>query len=425
MNQIIRDAYIDPKRGFVSAATLFNRLRGAHPTLKLEDVKDVLDRIDRKQQFQPIPKPKFDTISASKPRDAYQIDLADFSQLKRQNDNSSFIFVCIDVHSRYALWLPCKTKSIRDVRACLKAVFATMGHPKNITTDFESSILSNEVQDWLTSLGISHWAVTGVYKRNNAMAERNIRTLREMLTKMMATLGTRRYIGPLLAAANENYNSKIHRMIKATPHNVFNGVDKSQQIPIHQLHSIPIGAKVRVSKIDGFKDPLAKQSALKKWTKSIYTVIGFERRRYICKSDDTDAITKRMGYELQVIPSDTVTLYPSKNSVYTAKPQSGKAARAERTALQNEAALRRDEIDTANVQPSTRSAQRQPDDQSRFGIDKLLAKRKRNGHIEYRVKWYGYTEPTWEPRTFLSNPRKSKLSRHAFTELEREYNANN
>ena len=37
----------------------------------------------------------------------------------------------------------------------------------------------------------------------------------------------------------------------------------------------------------------------------------------------------------------------------------------------------------------------------RFKIEKILNRRKKNNRIEYKVKWVGFTEPTWEKRTEL------------------------
>jgi len=41
--------------------------------------------------------------------------------------------------------------------------------------------------------------------------------------------------------------------------------------------------------------------------------------------------------------------------------------------------------------------------ESTYNIDKILDKRKKNGHIEYLIKWIGYTneDNTWESRDNL------------------------
>ena len=138
----------------------------------------------------PLGKRTYDSIIASAPR--------------RENNGIALCLICIDVYSRYALWLQCRSKTTASGTAALQAVFDTMGEPKNLTTDFESAILSNDVQAWLVSKRIQ-----AERKRNNAMVERNIRTMREMVAKGFASYGTRRWIGPLIEALNLNYNSLV------------------------------------------------------------------------------------------------------------------------------------------------------------------------------------------------------------------------
>lgn len=316
--QIIFDAYNDPKQGFISASRLYRKLRDDHPNLNFtpREVHALLERIARKQQFQPLNSTidkRYDTIWAPQIRDNYQVDLADMANLKRQNDNVSFICIVLDVHSRYALWLPCKNKSIEYVKACLEAAFTLMGKPKNITSDFEAAVLSNEVQEYLTSLDIRHWPVKNEKKRNNSMVERNIRSLRELLQKAFASYGTRRWIGPLLPAVNENYNQSYNRMIKATPIDVWNGVADNAQVPKQHGYPFKVGDQVRVRKVVGFKDPLLKTSAMKTFTKAVYTITGRDGRRYVCQNNKTGATTARMGYELLLVPSNNTANEKSTN----------------------------------------------------------------------------------------------------------------
>jgi hypothetical protein len=325
---LIHQAFNDPKQGFISASRLYRKLRQQTPGITFKEVNDVLAREVRKQQFQPLPRPaKFDTISAPYPRANYQCDLADMQNLKGFNDGVGYVCLVIDVYSRYALWLPCRSKTIASVKACLEGAFQTMGTPDNLTTDLESAILSNEVQQWLTTKGVKHWGAHAENKRNAALVERNIRTMRELMTKAFASWGTRRWLGPMILSLNENYNNSVNRMTKATPLELWRG-EISSQVPVIQDSDFAVGDRVRVAKQVGFKDPLGKTSTMKTYSKAIYRVVRKDLRRFVCKNEKSGAETARMAYEMIKVPDKSLEFTAPKDSIYTTRVQTGKEAKA-------------------------------------------------------------------------------------------------
>jgi hypothetical protein len=446
--QLVFDAYNDPREGFVSASKLYKKLKLQHPNIKWTDVNNTLKQISRRQQFEPIGKRTYDKIWAPRNRDSYGIDLADMQQVKSENNGVGYIFLCIDFHSRYALMLPCKDKTIASVKSCLQSVFNnTMGKPLSIVSDFESSILSHEVQDWLNQEGVKLVPVKQERKRNNALVERLIRTMRELLAKAWAAYGTRRWIGPLLVAVNENYNNSIHRALKTTPQAIWSGAEISTEMPVRHVYGFRIGDRVRVAKVVGFKDVItAKASQSKTYTKQIYTITGRVGRRYICTNPKNGATTERMGYELQLMDGEPFEFKPDKDSIYAKRPMTGKQAKAMRTKQQNEAALKRDDILQSAVRstvkrlatmqstrasdslekqskqnaPAPKRLSKAPMTDS-FGIDRFVDKRKdAQGRVEFEVLWDDGST-SWEPRIFLNNPKQSKLPTRIFNQLEREY----
>jgi hypothetical protein len=444
--QLVFDAYNDPREGFVSASKLYKKLKLQHPNIKWTDVNNTLKQISRRQQFEPLGKRTYDKIWAPLNRDSYGIDLADMMQVKSENGGVGYIFLCIDFHSRYALMLPCKDKTIASVKSCLQSIFDTMGKPLSIVSDFESSILSHEVQDWLNQEGVKHVPVKQERKRNNALVERLIRTMRELLAKAWAAYGTRRWIGPLLVAVNENYNNSVHRALKTTPQAIWSGSEISTEMPVRHVYGFQIGDLVRVAKVVGFKDVItAKASQSKTYTKQIYTITGRVGRRYICTNPKNGATTERMGYELQLVDGEPLEFKPDKDSIYAKRPITGKEAKAMRTQLQNEAALKRDDILQSAVQKTVKrlatmqstkasdSLQKQTKAVSApkrltkapitdsYGIDRFVGKRKNDqGRVEFDVLWDDGST-SWEPRAFLNNPKQSKLPTRIFRQLESEY----
>jgi len=65
----------------------------------------------------------------------YQMDLADMSKYKNENDGTTFLLVAVDCFSSLASVRPMKNKSGKEMILALKKVFDDMGEPEKIQTD--------------------------------------------------------------------------------------------------------------------------------------------------------------------------------------------------------------------------------------------------------------------------------------------------
>ena len=137
MEEKIKEEYYNPKTGFVDAKKLHKKLTAKGIKVSLEEVEDVLGNQAIVQMFKPLPKYKKEYRSINVPsiRFQYQVDLLDMTKYKSFNRNYKWLMNCVDVHSRYAMSVPMKTKEIKSVLPAFKKIVDTMGAPKNLNTD--------------------------------------------------------------------------------------------------------------------------------------------------------------------------------------------------------------------------------------------------------------------------------------------------
>ena len=88
----------------------------------------------------------------------YQADLVDYSALKRDNSEFTFVLTIIDVFSHIALVLPIKSKSGPKVAAALEEAFCVLKSPKKLQTDLGKEFYNEHVQDLLKRNKVHHFS---------------------------------------------------------------------------------------------------------------------------------------------------------------------------------------------------------------------------------------------------------------------------
>ena len=154
-----------------------------------------------------------DTVDA-----CWQVDLADFSSLKEDNDDYIFVMCVNDVFSRFAWTIPLKDKSANTVLDGFKTLFAsTKRRPAQIITDKGKELQNTTLKRFLKQHDIE------LYHTNNpqtkcSITERFIRTLRLWLQKVFTHREKYRYIDGLLDDVTWSYNHRYHTAIKMSPY---------------------------------------------------------------------------------------------------------------------------------------------------------------------------------------------------------------
>ena len=299
MEKQIRTLYYD--KGFQTPLEIYNILKNKYKTVTEKKVENIVNTFYTKQVVKPrqIRKDTFSSIYAKKKGEQYQWDLVDYSKFSKSNKGYKFLMNMIDVYTRYAVSIPIKAKTIKEILPAFKKAIKIMGVvPENLTTDLEKAIMGNAFQSYLKENNIKHYPTPPYKKRNASIIERFNRTLREKLLKYMTSRDTNKYSNELDNIVM-NYNNSKHRGINAKPSSMWFKNLKSTEVNPQvstDTFDIKLGDKVRVLHD---RDPFKKSSDMYKYSKQVYTVIGMKGKRFIVKDDDETK--EKMGYELQKV----------------------------------------------------------------------------------------------------------------------------
>ena len=211
----------------------------------------------------------------------WQADLADMSNVARQNGGHNFILTVIDVFSRYAWARPLKNKSGKTVAAAFKSIFTKKRIPKRLQTDQGTEFKNPHVNKLYRKYKIEHFSPKSAYKA--AIVERFNRTLKR---KMYATFSwqlNNKWLATLPKIVS-SYNNSIHRTIGCKPIDVTPAkvtdireriYDKRRK-PSQEKVDIKVGDHVRISKVKG----IFEKGYLPNWTEEIFTVDSINRKYY-------------------------------------------------------------------------------------------------------------------------------------------------
>ena len=183
------------------------------------------------------------------------IDLADMQSLSRKIKGIKYLLCAIDLHSKYAFFIPLKDKKgISIVNAFNKIIKQSNRKPNKIWVDQGGEFYNNVFKKWLSDNDIIMYSTYNEGK--SVVAERFIRTLKNRLYKHMTPTGKNVYYDVLDDVVNK-YNNTKHSTIKMKPIDVKDGNNKRVYIDEHNEKDsrFKIGDRVRISK---FKNILAK-----------------------------------------------------------------------------------------------------------------------------------------------------------------------
>ena len=212
----ILDKYYDPKN-----PGSFSGLSGFLKNNKVNKIeaKKLLQSTENYTHHRPV-KYKFDRGKFfSKGIDhIWQIDLIDVSNLKNKSYGQwyNFLFVCIDVFSKYAWVIPIAQKQAKQTAEALKKILESNRIPKIIYSD-KGTEFSGEFQKLCKKQSIRQIYTKSIHKA--AVVERFNRTLKEKLYRLFTYKKSKNYIDDLESVV-EAYNNSYHRSIRMSPSDV-------------------------------------------------------------------------------------------------------------------------------------------------------------------------------------------------------------
>ena len=273
--------------------------------------------------------------------DVIQADLLDLQSIAKYNDGYRFVLVVIDVFGKKGYGRAIKSKSAKQVAPAMESILDQLFPTPNFCqTDRGVEFLNHDVQSLFRERNIKHyWTMNDEIKA--AVVERWIRTLKSKIYKYFTHKNTYRWVD-VLQTLIDSYNNTYHRSIKMTPNQATDAnadIVRANLYPPRETKSVwkyRVGQKCRISK----GKHVFHKGYREGWSEEIFVI----RHRF---------------------PSDPVT--------YALKDLMGEEITGR---------FYEDEI-----QPVTK------EDDGEYIIERVLkTRRKKNGKIEYLIKWRGYDD---------------------------------
>ena len=203
----------------------------------------------------------------------WSIDLADMIDYKISNNKGfRYIFIIIDNYSKYLWAIPLKNKYSQTITTEFSNILSTSKRkPIKIESHRGSEFYNSIFQNFLKSKNIHHYS--RFTDKVPSIAERVIRTVRNLLKKPVFEKGNADWLSELTSITKQ-YNNTIHHSIKITPNQaskksnekaVFDNLrdDRQKQRPKFKL-----GQLVRTADI---KKVFSKGDSTN-WSYEIYTI---------------------------------------------------------------------------------------------------------------------------------------------------------
>ena len=146
----------------------------------------------------------------------WSVDLADMIDYKISNNKGyRYIFIIIDNYSKYLWAIPLKNKYSQTITNEFSNILATSkGKPLKLESDRGTEFYNSIFQNFLKLKNKKHYS--RFTNKGPSIAERVIRTLRNLLKKPVFEKGNADWLSELSSVVNK-YNNTIHNSIKMTP----------------------------------------------------------------------------------------------------------------------------------------------------------------------------------------------------------------
>ena len=208
--KVIRSIYYD-EDGFGSVKETYQNSKKVLDSITLNDVKQWMD----KQTIAQLkPYKGFNSYVAHHPLQEIQIDIADFTKSGAVNNNFRYLFVAIDIFTKFCHAVPMKDRQPQESVRALKEVIDKMGVPENIYHDFEGSWTSIPFVKVLNDNKIRQITVT----TPTPFAERMVQTIKNMIYVRLEGLAMEKqeWVN-LLPGILRKYNNTTHSTIGMSP----------------------------------------------------------------------------------------------------------------------------------------------------------------------------------------------------------------
>ena len=178
-----------------------------------DKIKIFIDEIYSKPPLRNYPTKK---IAYNHIDEIWSIDLADMIDYKISNNKGyRYIFIIIDNFSKYLWAIPLKNKYSQTITNEFSKILTTSKRkPLKIESDRGTEFYNNIFQNLLKSKNIHHYS--RFTDKGPSVAERVIKTVRNLLKKPIFLAGNADWISEL-ASVIKQYNNTVHHSTKMKP----------------------------------------------------------------------------------------------------------------------------------------------------------------------------------------------------------------
>ena len=210
-DRVIRQVYYDVDTGFGSINETYQNAKKILNTITYNDVKDFLER-QKSRQFKKYH--GYNSYVASKPLQELQIDIGDFTKSGAVNDGYRYMFLAVDIFSKYIHCVPVEDKEPPESIRAFKEVINVIGVPENIMSDREGAWESTEFIKLLNEHKIKHI----ISSSPPPFGERAVQEIKNMIhTRLEGLEKSRETWTEILPAVLKKYNNRIHGTTELSP----------------------------------------------------------------------------------------------------------------------------------------------------------------------------------------------------------------
>lgn len=300
--------YYSATTGLSSADKIYDRVKSLGLKISKAEVKAFVNKQETAQVFAKRKIKHFYPLISYSPFSRVQIDLVDVSQLAHWNKGVKFLFVAIDVFTRYAWVIPIKNKGDAEVLKTFKTIVGEIVKlrgfaPVQLDSDQEASFMSRAFQAYCEDNLIHQKLLPVSDYKGTAVVDRLIRTIRELLNRYTVAHNTKEYL-TVLDDLILNYNTRVNQGIGATPQNAVENPEYEAQYwkmvekKIAKARGasagdLEMGTKVRVL----LRKAFFEKGTAQKWSSTTHTVESFKDGLYYVSG----RVGGYKGYELQKV----------------------------------------------------------------------------------------------------------------------------
>ena len=218
-DKIIRQIYYDADSGFGSISETHREAKKILNTITYNDVKDFLER---QKSRQTKGYRGFNSYVADKPLAEIQIDIADFTASGALNNGFRYLFVAVDIFTKFCHAVPIKDKQPKESIRAMREILKVIGVPEVLYHDNEGSWNSGDFIQLLNQHNIKQI----ITSTPPPFSERMVQTIKNMIHTRLGGLeiDEQEWIN-LLPSVLKKYNNTKHSTINMSPNQAKQGND--------------------------------------------------------------------------------------------------------------------------------------------------------------------------------------------------------